>query len=87
MGGSLRQVICDNNIYMPGDVYVATEAPKGELGFYFVSDGSSRPYRMHVRGPSFIHIGALASIAPGGLIADLIANIGSMDVVLGESDR
>ena len=52
-----------------------------------MSDGSSRPYRMHVRGPSFIHIGALASIAPGGLIADLIANIGSMDVVLGESDR
>jgi len=87
VGGSLRQVIQDNNIYMPGDVYVATEAPKGELGFYFVSDGSSRPYRMHVRGPSFIHIGALASIAPGGLIADLIANIGSMDVVLGESDR
>lgn len=87
LGGSLRQVMHDNNIYMPGDVYVATEAPKGELGFYFVSDGSSRPYRMHVRGPSFIHIGALASIAPGGLIADLIANIGSMDVVLGESDR
>lgn len=86
-GGGLRAVMRDRNIYMAGDVFVSTEAPKGELGFYFISNGSSRPYRMHVRAPSFIHIGALASIARGGLIADLIANIGSLDVVLGESDR
>jgi NADH-quinone oxidoreductase subunit D len=76
-----------HTLYPDGDVYVATEVPKGELGFYFVSDGTSRPYRMHIRSPSFIHIAALGVIARGELIADLIANIGSLDVVLGESDR
>lgn len=77
----------DQVLYPSGDVYVATEVPKGELGFYFISDGGSRPYRMHIRSPSFIHIAALGVIARGELIADLIANIGSLDVVLGESDR
>jgi NADH:ubiquinone oxidoreductase subunit D len=70
-----------------GEVYVATEAPKGELGFYFSSDGGSRPYRLHIRSPSFIHISALGGISRGELIADLISNIGSLAVVLGESDR
>lgn len=77
----------DQVLYPSGDIYVATEVPKGELGFYFISDGGSRPYRMHIRSPSFIHIAALGVIARGELIADLIANIGSLDVVLGESDR
>lgn len=86
-GTGLIKLIRDRNVYGSGDVYVATEVPKGELGFYFVSDGNNRPYRMHIRSPSFIHIGALAAIAKGELIADLIANIGSLDVVLGESDR
>ena len=86
-GTGLIRLIRDRNPYLPGDVYVATEVPKGELGFYFISDGNNRPYRMHIRSPSFIHIGALAAIAKGELIADLIANIGSLDVVLGESDR
>ena len=86
-GTGLVKLIRDQNLYLPGDIYVATEVPKGELGFYFISDGNNRPYRMHIRSPSFIHIGALKAIAKGELIADLIANIGSLDVVLGESDR
>lgn len=86
-GGGLIQLIRDRELYLSGDMYVATEVPKGELGFYFVSDGNNRPYRMHIRSPSFMHISALAVVAQGGLIADLITNIGSLDVVLGESDR
>jgi len=86
-GTGLIRLIKEREIYLAGDIYVATEVPKGELGFYFISDGSNRPYRMHIRSPSFIHIGALAAIAKGEMIADLIANIGSLDVVLGESDR
>ena len=86
-GSRIITMIKDRSLYPAGDVYVATEAPKGELGFYFSSDGGTRPYRMHIRSPSFIHISALGVIARGELVADLIANIGSMDVVLGESDR
>ncbi len=86
-GTGLIRLIKERELYLSGDIYVATEVPKGELGFYFISDGSNKPYRMHIRSPSFIHIGALAAIAKGELIADLIANIGSLDVVLGESDR
>ena len=70
-----------------GDIYVSTEVPKGELGFYFISNGSSNAYRMHVRSPSFIHISALKAMTEGRLIADLVTNIGSIDIVLGESDR
>ncbi|MBF0473428.1 MAG: NADH-quinone oxidoreductase subunit D, partial [Nitrospirae bacterium] len=70
-----------------GEVYVATEAPKGELGFYFISDGEGKPYRMRVRAPSFVHIAALPKLCEGGLVADVISNIGSIDIVLGECDR
>jgi NADH:ubiquinone oxidoreductase subunit D len=70
-----------------GEVYVATEVPKGELGFYFVSDGSGKPYRMRIRAPSFIHAGALPRLCVGHLVADVIANIGTIDLVLGECDR
>ncbi len=77
----------DKDRYMEGDVYVAAEVPKGELGFYFVSDGHGRPYRMHIRSPSYIHIGALPYLCEGYMVADVIANIGSLDVVLGECDR
>ena len=86
-GTGLIRLIRERNCFLEGEIYVATEVPKGELGFYFISDGSNRPYRMHIRSPSFIHIGALAAIAKGEMVADLIANIGSLDVVLGESDR
>lgn len=70
-----------------GEVYVATEAPKGELGFYFVSDGTGKPYRMRLRAPSFIHVSALPMLCKGHLVADIIANIGTLDIVLGECDR
>ncbi len=70
-----------------GEVYVATEVPKGELGFYFVSDGTGRPYRMRLRAPSFVHASVLPRLCEGGLIADVIANIGTIDIVLGECDR
>ncbi|MFA4919555.1 MAG: NADH-quinone oxidoreductase subunit D [Thermodesulfovibrionales bacterium] len=70
-----------------GELYVATEVPKGELGFYFVSDGSGKPYRMRVRAPSFIHAGCLPRLCMGHLVADVIANIGTIDIVLGECDR
>ena len=83
----LIKLIEDRDVYMEGDVYVATEVPKGELGFYFISDSMGKPYRMHIRSPSFIHIGALATLGKGVMIADLIAIIGTLDVVLGECDR
>ena len=70
-----------------GEIYVGSEVPKGELGFYFVSDGSGKPYRMRVRSPSFIHASVLSRLCEGGLIADVIANIGTIDIVLGECDR
>ncbi len=70
-----------------GEAYAAVEAPKGELGFWFVSDGSARPWRMKVRSPSFINLQALPLMIEGRLIADVIAAIGSVDIVLGEVDR
>lgn len=70
-----------------GEVYMGTEAPKGELGFYFVSDGTGKPYRMRVRAPSFVHASVLPRLCEGGLVADVIANIGTIDIVLGECDR
>lgn len=70
-----------------GEVYAATEAPKGELGFYFVSDGTGRPYRMRVRAPSFVHASVLSKLCEGSLLADVIVNIGTIDIVLGECDR
>ena len=71
----------------PGEVYQTIESPKGELGFYFVSDGTPKPYRMRVRPPSFVNIAALPKLVVGGLLADVIACIGSIDIVLGEVDR
>jgi NADH-quinone oxidoreductase subunit D len=70
-----------------GEAYQAIEAPKGELGFYFVSDGTPRPWRMKVRSPSFVNMQSLASMVQGRLVADVITAIGSLDIVLGEIDR
>jgi NADH-quinone oxidoreductase subunit D len=70
-----------------GSYYQAIESPKGELGYYMVSDGSTKPYRMRVRPPSLINLRALNPMVTGGLVADVIACIGSIDIVLGEVDR
>ncbi|MDA8215196.1 MAG: NADH dehydrogenase (quinone) subunit D [Nitrospiraceae bacterium] len=70
-----------------GEVYAATEVPKGELGFYIVSDGSGRPYRMRLRAPSFVHVSVLPRLCRDAILADVIANIGTIDIVLGECDR
>jgi len=70
-----------------GEVYVAIESPRGELGCYLVSDGSSKPYRMHIRGPSFVNLQALPLMMRGGLLADAVAVCSSVDPVMGEVDR
>ena len=70
-----------------GEAYHAIEAPKGELGFYFVSDGTPRPWRMKVRSPSFVNLQALPTMVEGRMVADVIVAIGSLDIVLGEIDR
>ena len=70
-----------------GEVFVRTESPKGELAFYIVSDGSAKPYRMHVRGASFANLQVLPRMVEGTFLSDVIAGIGSIDIVLGEVDR
>jgi len=70
-----------------GEAYVPLESPKGEIGFYIVSDGTNRPYRAHMRPPSFMNLQALSKMAEGRLIADVVAIIGSIDIILGEIDR
>jgi NADH-quinone oxidoreductase subunit D len=71
----------------PGEVYHSIEAPKGELGYYIVSDGSTQPYRVRVRPPSFVNLQALDKMVRGMLVADVVAVIGTLDIVLGEVDR
>jgi len=71
----------------PGEAYVPVEGPRGEHGFYIVSDGSNRPYRIKLRPPSFYACQALPKMIEGGMIADVIAVIGSTDVVMGDVDR
>ena len=70
-----------------GEVYEAIETPRGEIGFYIVSDGSAKPYRLKIRTPSFMNLMALETLAKGRLIADLVGIIGSIDIVLGEIDK
>jgi NADH-quinone oxidoreductase subunit D len=71
----------------PGDVYQAIESPRGELGYYVVSNGNNRPYRVRTRPPSLYNLQTLKLLAPGNLIADLVVMIGSLDPVFGEVDR
>jgi NADH-quinone oxidoreductase subunit D len=70
-----------------GEAYVATESPRGELGFFIVSDGSGRPYRVHERAPSFANLQALPKLTEGGAVADVVACIASLDPIMGEVDR
>jgi NADH-quinone oxidoreductase subunit D len=70
-----------------GEVYVAIESPRGELGCYLASDGSAKPYRMHIRGPSFVNLQSLPHLMRGGLVADAVAVISSIDPIMGEVDR
>jgi len=81
-------VLMSKWVPMPkGEVYVATEGPKGEVGFFIVSDGSGRPYRMKIRSPSFINLSAIPKMTIGGMVSDVVACIGTIDIVLGECDR
>ncbi len=91
--GSMEALIHHFKLYTEGyrppkgEVYVRTESPKGELGFYIVSDGSAKPYRMHVRGASFANLEVLPLMVEGLFLSDVVAAIGSIDIVLGEVDR
>lgn len=81
------KIITEGFTVPAGEVYMATESPRGELGFYVVSDGGPKPYRVHVRAPSFANLQALPRMCEGQLIADVVAAIGSIDIVLGDVDR
>ena len=70
-----------------GEVYLRVENPRGELGYYIVSEGADRAWRLRVRGPSFSNIAAITQVGVGTLSADLVALMGSLDIVLGEVDR
>jgi NADH-quinone oxidoreductase subunit D len=70
-----------------GEVYQAIESPRGEMGYYIMSDGTAKPYRVHMRSPSYANLQALNKMCEGRLIADVVAAIGSIDIVLGEIDR
>ena len=70
-----------------GEAYGYIEAPKGELGFYLISDGTDKPYRFHIRAPSLINLTAIRDMMIGWKVADVIAIFGSIDIVLGEVDR
>lgn len=71
----------------PGEVYQVIEAGRGQMGWYVVSDGSAKPYRFHMRAPSFYNLEALPKMTKGSMVADVVAIIGSIDIVLGEIDR
>jgi len=71
----------------PGETYQTIESPRGELGFFIASDGSPKPLRVHVRGPSYVNLQSLSKLVEGRLIADVVACIGTIDIILGEVDR
>ena len=69
------------------EIYTAVEAPKGEFGFYLISDGSSKPYKCKIRAPGFSHLQAMDYLIRGHMLADVPAVLGSLDIVFGEVDR
>ena len=70
-----------------GETYAAVEAPKGEFGVWLVSDGANKPYRLKCRAPGFVHLSALEEMVRGHMLADVVAVIGTIDIVFGEVDR
>jgi len=70
-----------------GETYAAVEAPKGEFGIYLVSDGANKPFRLKCRAPGFVHLAALEEMVKGHMLADVVAVIGTQDIVFGEVDR
>ncbi len=81
------KIITEGFAVPAGEVYQAIESPRGEMGYYIVSDGTAKPYRVHMRGPSYANLQTLGKMCEGQLIADVVAAIGSIDVVLGDIDR
>jgi NADH-quinone oxidoreductase subunit D len=71
----------------PGETYSVVESPRGEIGCYLVSDGSPKPVRMHIRGPSFYNLQSMDAMVPGGMFADAVAIVSSIDPIMGEVDR
>jgi NADH-quinone oxidoreductase subunit D len=70
-----------------GEVYTAIEHPKGEFGIYLISDGANKPYRVKVRAPGFAHLSSINEMSQGHMLADVVAIIGTLDIVFGEIDR
>ncbi len=81
------KIVTEGFTVPPGEVYSAIESPRGEMGYYIVSDGTAKPYRVHMRSPSFANLQALRTMCEGQLLADVVAAIGSIDIVLGDVDR
>jgi NADH-quinone oxidoreductase subunit D len=81
------KIITEGFTVPPGEVYQAIESPRGEMAYYVVSDGTAKPYRVHMRTPSFANMQLLGKMIEGRLLADVVAAIGSIDIVLGEIDR
>ena len=81
------KIITEGFTVPAGEVYQVVESPRGEMGYYVVSDGTAKPYRVHMRGPSYANLQALAKMCEGHLIADVVAAVGSIDIVLGDCDR
>jgi NADH-quinone oxidoreductase subunit D len=81
------KIITEGFAVPAGEVYQAVESPRGEMGYYIVSDGTAKPYRVHMRAACFANLQTLPKMCEGGLIADVVAAIGSIDIVLGEIDR
>ncbi len=81
------KLVMDGPVVPAGDIYVAHEAPNGELGFYLVSTGTGTPHKVHVRSPSFVHMGVASLMMDGGQVADIVPTFGSINMIGGECDR
>ena len=81
------KIVTEGFAVPPGEVYMATESPRGEMGYYVVSDGTAKPYRVHMRAPSFANLQVLPTMCEGRLLADVVAAIGSIDIILKDVDH